>query len=216
MKIALIGASGFVGSALLNELVSREHHVTAIVRNPEKIKENDLVSALKADIRNEEELVNAVKGSDVVVNSFTPGISSTNLYEDYLNGNKTIQRAVRQSDVKRLFVIGGAGSLYIAPGLQLVDSPDFPADWRAGASSARDYLDIIKDETELEWTFISPSIEMYNGNGGVRLGTYRTGLDTPVYDESGRNFISVEDLAVAIADELENPKFIRQRFTVGY
>ena len=216
MKIALIGASGFVGSAILNELVERGHTITAIVRNPEKIKENALVLPIKVNAQDENELAAAIKDHDAVVNSFSPGISSTDIYADYLKGNKAIQHAAKKSGVKRLLVIGGAGSLYIAPGLQLVDSPEFPADWKAGASSARDYLNFIKNETELEWTFISPSIDMYNGNGGVRLGTYRIGSDTPVYDEHGKNFISVEDLAIAIVDELENPKFIRKRFTVGY
>ena len=216
MKIALIGASGFVGTAVLNELVERGHTVTAIVRNPERVIENALVTAVKVNVQEEDELADAVKDHDVVVNSFSPGISSTNIYEDYLKGNIAIQNGVSKSGVKRLLVIGGAGSLFIAPDLQLVDSPEFPTDWRAGASSARDYLNVIKNESELEWTFISPSIEMYNGNGGVRLGTYRTGLDTPVYDENGRSFISVEDLAIAIVDELENPQFIRLRFTVAY
>jgi putative NADH-flavin reductase len=216
MKIALIGASGFVGSAVLNELVERGHTITAIVRNPDKIKAHALVTAVKVDVQNEDELADILKGHDAVVNSFSPGISSTNIYEDYLKGNIAIQNGTEKSGVKRLLVIGGAGSLCITPELQLVDSAEFPADWKAGASSARDYLNVIKKESELEWTFLSPSIEMYNGNGGVRLGTYRTGWDTPVYGENGRSFISVEDLALAIVDELEHPQFIRQRFTVGY
>ena len=216
MKIALIGASGFVGSAVLKELLERGHTITAIVRNPDKVEAHAQVTAVKADVQNEDELADTLKGHDAVVNSFSPGIASTNIYEDYLKGNIAIQNGTKKSGVKRLLVIGGAGSLYIAPDLQLVDSPEFPADWKAGASSARDYLNVIKKENELEWTFISPSIEMYNGNGGVRLGTYRTGLEAPVYDENGRSFISVEDLAIAIVDELEHPKFIRQRFTVAY
>jgi len=216
MKIALIGASGFVGTAVLNELIERGHTITAIVRNPEKVKENALVTAVKVNAQDEGQLASAIQGHDAVVNSFSPGISSKNIYEDYLNGNIAIQNAVKKGGVKRLLVIGGAGSLFIAPDLQLVDSPEFPIDWKAGALSARDYLNLIKNENELDWTFLSPSIEMYNGNGGVRLGTYRTGLDTPVYGENGRSFISVEDLAIAIVDELEKPQFIRQRFTVGY
>lgn len=216
MKIALIGASGFVGTAVLNELIERGHKITAMVRNPEKVKENLLVSAVKVNAQDEVELANVLEGHDAVVNSFSPGINSTDIYEDYLKGNRAIQRATKESGVKRLLVIGGAGSLFIAPKLQLVDSPEFPADWKDGAASARDYLNLIKSENELDWTFLSPSIEMYNGNGGVRLGTYRTGLDTPVYDENGRSFISVDDLAIAIVDELEKPQFIRQRFTVGY
>jgi uncharacterized protein len=216
MKIALIGASGFVGSAVLNELIERGHTITAIVRNPEKIKEHPLVSSVKVNIQDETDLASVIKNHDAIVNSFSPGINSTNIYQDYLKGNKSIQNAVKKSGVKRLLVIGGAGSLFIAPNLQLVDSPQFPAEWKTGASSSRDYLNCIKNENELDWTFLSPSIEMYNGNGGTRLGVYRTGLDSPVYDNKGKSFISVEDLAIAIVDELEIPKFIRQRFTVGY
>ena len=216
MKIALIGASGFVGTAVLNELIERGHSITAIVRNPERVKENAPITVVQVNVHDEDRLADIIKGHDAVVNSFSPGISSSNIYEDYLSGNIAIQNGVTKSGVKRLLVIGGAGSLFITPDQQLVDSPEFPADWKAGASSARDYLNVIKNENELDWTFLSPSIEMYKGNGGSRLGKYRTGLDTPVYDENGRNFISVEDLAIAIVDELERPQFIRQRFTVGY
>ncbi len=216
MNIVLIGASGFVGTAVRNELVRRMHTVTAIVRNPEKVEKNTLVTAIKIDVHDEMQLTNVLKGHDAVVNSFTPGISSTNIYEDYLQGNITIQQSVIKSGLKRLLIVGGAGSLFITPELQLVDSLEFPSDWKAGASSARDYLNIIKNESQLDWTFLSPSIEMYKGNGGVRLGRYRTSLETPVYDKNGKSFISVEDLALAIVDELETPQFIRKRFTVGY
>lgn len=216
MNVALIGASGFVGSAILDELVSRSHQVTAIVRNPEKVKQAENVTAVKANALNEEEVAAAVKGHDVVVNSFNPGWTNPNIYNEFLAGAKAIQQGVRKGGVKRLFVIGGGGSLYIAPGQQLVDSPQFPAEYKAGALAARDYLDIIKKEQELEWTFLSPSIEMHPGTSGVRKGSYRTGLDNPVFNGEGRSLISVEDMAIAIVDELEHPQHIRQRFTVGY
>lgn len=212
MKVALIGASGFVGSAILNELVGRGHQVTAIVRSPERVKQHPLVTAIKANAHDENQVAEAVKGNDVVVNAFNPGWTNPNIYEEALQGAKAIQQGVKKSGVKRLFVIGGAGSLYIAPGLQLIDSPQFPAEYKAGASAARDYLEIIKKEPELEWTFLSPAIEV---NPGAGKGAYRKGLEDPVYTDEGRSIISVEDIAVAIVDELENPKHIRQRFTVG-
>jgi putative NADH-flavin reductase len=113
-------------------------------------------------------------------------------------------------------VIGGAGSLEIAPGVQVIDTPEFPANIRPGASAARDYLNILKKEKDLEWTFFSPALEMHQGTSGVRKGSYRKGLDNPVYDDKGRSVLSVEDLAVAIVDELEHPKHIRERFTAAY
>lgn len=112
--------------------------------------------------------------------------------------------------------MGGAGSLFVAPGVQLIDTPQFPAEWKPGALAARDYLNILKNENELEWTFVSPAIEMNQGTPHERRGTYRTELDNPVFDANNKSTISVEDLAVAIIDEVENPKHIRVRFTVGY
>jgi len=216
MKIALIGASGFVGTAVLNELEQRGHQVTAIVRHPEKVQQAENVTVVKANALDENEIANAVKGHDVAVSTYNPGWTNPNIYEESMQGAQAIQNGVKKSGVKRLFVVGGAGSLYVAPKQQLVDSPQFPSDFKAGALAARDYLDIIKNEQELEWTFLSPAIEMHRGTSGVRKGTYRTGLENPVFDENDRSIISVEDMAIAIADELENPKHIRERFTVAY
>lgn len=216
MKVALIGASGFVGSAILDELISRGHEVTAIVRHPEKVKKAKNVTAVKANVLNEEEVAAAVKGQDVVVNAYNPGWTNPKIYEEFLAGFKAIQEGVKKSGVNRLFIVGGGGSLYIAPGQQLVDGPDFPEAYKAGALALRDYLNDIKQEQDLEWTFLSPGIEMHQGTSGVRQGTYRTGLENPVFNAEGRSVISVEDMALAIVDELEHPKHVRQRFTVGY
>ena len=112
--------------------------------------------------------------------------------------------------------MGGGGSLFVADGLQLVDTPGFPQEFKAGALAARDYLNVLKNERELEWTFLSPPLEMHHGTSGERKGIYKTGLDHPVFDANQRSAISVEDCAVAIVDELEHPKHIRQRFTVAY
>lgn len=216
MKVALIGASGFVGSAVLQELSQRGHQVTAIVRNPEKVKLAENITAIKANVLDENEVAEAVKDHDVVVNTFNPGWTNPNIYEESLQGSQAIQNGVKKSGVKKLFVVGGAGSLYVAPDTQLVDTPHFPASFKEGATAARDYLNILKQEQDLEWTFLSPAIEMHQGTSGERQGTYRLGLENPVFDENNRSVISVEDMAIAIVDELENPKHIRQRFTVGY
>ena len=215
MKIAIIGATGFVGSAILNELVSRNHEVTAIARNPKNDKKAN-IKWEKADINNVEELSKIIAGNDVIINAFSAGWTNPNLYTDFLEGSKAIQKAVKKSGVKRFITIGGAGSLFVAPNLQAVDTPDFPKEYHAGASAARDYLNIIKDEKDLDWAFFSPAFEMHQGITTGRTGKYRLGLDNPVFDENQRSILSVEDLAIVIADETENPKHHQVRFTAAY
>lgn len=216
MKVALIGASGFVGSAVLKELLSRGHQVTAIVRNPEKIAPAENLKAASADVLNETALSEALAGHDALISAYNAGWQNPNLYSDFLKGSQAIQQAVKKAGVKRMIIVGGAGSLFIAPGQQIVDTEGFPPDWKPGALAARDYLNILKEETDLDWTFLSPAVEMHPGTSGERRGTYRTGLEKPVMDAEGRSVISVEDLAVALVDELEQPKHIRQRFTIAY
>jgi len=217
MKVALIGASGFVGSAILKEALDRGHAVTAIVRNPENITlQHDHLNIIKADILDTDQVAKAVAGTDAVISAYNPGWSNPDIYEEFLKGSKSIQTGTKAAGVKRYIVIGGAGSLEVAPGVQAVDTPDFPAAIKPGATAARDYQSIIKEETELDWTFFSPAFEMHQGTSGVRTGAYRTGLDTPVFNEDGRSILSVEDLALVIIDELETPKHIKQRFTAAY
>jgi len=217
MKVALIGASGFVGSAILKEALDRGHEVTAIVRNPENITlQHDHLKIIKADILDTDQVAKAVAGTDAVISAYNPGWSNPDIYEEFLKGSRSIQAGTKAAGVKRYIVIGGAGSLEVAPGVQAVDTPDFPAAIKPGATAARDYQGIIKEETELDWTFFSPAFEMHQGTSGVRTGTYRTGLDTPVFNEEGRSILSVEDLALVIIDELETPKHIKQRFTAAY
>lgn len=217
MKIALIGATGFVGTAILKEALDRKHQVTAIVRHPEKLKgENDNLAKVKGDVFDTGHFAELLNGHDVVVSAYNPGWANPNIYDDFMKGAEFIQQAVKQAGVKRLIVIGGAGSLFIAQGLQLVDTPEFPDAWKQGALAARDYLIVLRGEKELEWTYLSPAIEMNAEAPHGRKGTYRTALDNPVFDENKKSLITVEDLAVAIVDEAENPRHIRQRFTVGY
>ncbi len=216
MKVALIGATGFVGTAILKELIERGHQVTAIARNLENLQQHSQVVAKQANVLDAAEVAEAVKGNDVVISAYNPGWTNPNLYDEFLQGSAAIQEGVKKSGVQRILVVGGAGSLFVAEGVQKVDTPNFPAEWKPGALAARDYLNILKEEHELDWTFLSPALEMHQGTSGERKGTYRTGLDTPVYNEEKRSVISVEDVAVAIADEIENPKHNRKRFTVAY
>ena len=217
MKLALIGATGFVGSAILKEALDRGHQVTAIARNPNKLSiANDKVVAVKADVTNIEELAEVIKDHDVVISAYNAGWTNPNIYHDFLEGAQLIQAAVKKSAVKRFIFVGGAGSLYIGPNQQLVDTPAFPKEWKPGALAARDYLNILKNEKDLDWTFLSPAVEMHQGTSGTRTGNYRTGLENPVFDENNRSIISVEDMAIAIIDEAENPSHIKQRFTVAY
>ncbi|KFC20593.1 NAD(P)-dependent oxidoreductase [Chryseobacterium sp. FH1] len=214
-QVAVIGATGFVGKQVVNELSNRGYVVNAIARDSSKVEEKDNVSAISADVNNVEELAKVLEGNDAVINTFNPGWTNPNLYNDFLNGSKNIESAVEKSGVKRFITVGGAGSLYI-DGNQLVDGPDFPADIKPGATAARDYLNEIKKNETLDWTFFSPAIEMHQGTAGVRTGTYRTALENPVFDADGRSILSVEDVAVALVDELEQNNFVKQRFTAAY
>ncbi|MCF0069935.1 NAD(P)-dependent oxidoreductase [Dyadobacter sp. CY261] len=217
MKIALIGATGFVGTHVLKELVSRGHQVTAIARNTDKVDtSNDLVTAKAADVMNADNVAAVVAGHDAVISTFNAGWTNPNIYDDFLAGAKAIQAGVKKAGVKRFLTVGGAGSLEITPGVQLVDTPNFPAEYKPGATAARDYLNILKTETQLDWTFLSPAIEMSPAHPGERTGKYRTSLDTPVFDEHHRSKLSVEDTAIAIVDEIEQGNFVRQRFTAAY
>jgi len=213
MKIAIIGATGFVGSAILNELADRKHNITAIARNP---KDTSNVNWIATDIFNTDALAETLKGNDVVISAYNSGWTNPNIYDDFIAGSKAIQEAVKKSGVKRYITIGGGGSLFVAPGLQAVDTPDFPKEYYVAASAARDYLNIIKEEKELDWAFFSPAFEMHPGITTGRTGKYRLGLENPVFNDEQRSILSVEDLAVVIADEAETPKHHQVRFTARY
>lgn len=213
MKIAIIGASGFVGTALTQEAVRRGHTVTGIARDPSKIFADRQVKAVKGDVFDKGEVTTLVKGHDAVLSAYNSGWTNPKIYEDFIRGSESIEAGTRSAGVKRLIVIGGAGSLEITPGHQLVDSPEFPAEWKQGALAARDYLNILRKDTVLDWTFLSPPIHLVPGE---RTGVYRTGMDTPVFTASGESTLSVNDLAVAVLDALEKGLHVRERFTVGY
>lgn len=214
MKVAIIGATGFLGSSLVKEFSNRGHEVTAIARTPKT--ELAAVNWVSTDIYDVDATAKALEGHDVVVSAFNPGWTNPNIYHDFLKGAKAIQQAVKKSGVKRFITVGGAGSLYLAPGLQLIDTPEFPAEIKPGASAAREYLEIIKAERDIDWVFFSPAIEMHQGIDTGRTGSYRLGKDHPVFDANKRSIMSGEDVAVVLADEVENPKHHQERFTAAY
>lgn len=213
MKIAIIGATGFVGSAILNELATKNHEITAIARNPKNTKN---INWIAADISNIDALAALLEKNDVVISAYNAGWTNPNIYDDFIAGSKAIQEAVKKSGVKRLIVIGGGGSLFVAPNLQAVDTADFPKEYYVAATAARDYLNIIKKEKDLDWAFFSPALEMHQGITTGRTGKYRLGLENPVFNEDKRSILSVEDLAVVIANEVEIPKHHQVRFTAAY
>ncbi|WP_316801378.1 NAD(P)-dependent oxidoreductase [Pedobacter frigidisoli] len=216
MKVALIGASGFVGKALLNELVSRGTEVIAIARDTDKIENSDeKVKKVSADVLDTERLAEALKGADAVISAFNAGWTNPNLYNDTIAGAEAIQKAVKASGVKRYIFIGGAGTLQI-DGKQLVDGPEFPAEIYPGASAVRDYFNTLKQEKELDWLFFSPAIEMHPGITIGRTGKYRLGKTSPVFNEEGRSVLSAEDLSIVLADELENNAHHQEQFTAAY
>jgi putative NADH-flavin reductase len=200
--IALIGASGSAGSRILKELSDRGHRVTAIARNPERIAARAGVTAVKGDAQDLQGLASTLRGHDAVVSAVNFTSSEPH----------TLIEAVRASGVKRYLVVGGAGSLEAAPGQRVIDLPDFPEAYKAEASRGAAFLEQLKQETELEWTFLSPSAEFVPGE---RTGQFRLGKDALLSNEHGSR-ISFEDYAVALVDEIEHPAHIRQRFTVGY
>ena len=213
MKIALIGATGFVGSAILKEALDRGHEVTAIVRNPDRLTPHEKLRPVKGDVYHEDEVVRLVAGSDAVISAFNPGWSDTDIYSRQVKGARSIINGVKKAGVKRLLFVGGAGSLEVTPGVQSVAMPGFPAEYKQGALATREALNMLREEMGLEWSFLSPSADLFSGQ---RTGRFRLGTDQLLTDAQGESRISVEDYAMAMIDEMEKPQHIRRRFTVGY
>jgi hypothetical protein len=208
MKVVLYGASGMIGSRILQELLSRGHQVTAVVRNPKKITV-DGIEVLQGDVTEADSVAETAKGADAAISAYAPpqGEEPTLSAAVY-----ALLDGLTAAGVKRLIVVGGAGSLEVAPGVPLVDAPGFPEAYRAIAMAHRDVLPILK-ESELDWTYLSPAAMIQPGE---RTGKFRLGGITLLADENGDSRISAEDYAVALVNELENPQNIRLQFTVAY
>lgn len=209
MKVAIIGASGFIGSAILNEALSRGHDITVIVRNPEKVTvSNPRLNVKKGDVIKEEELISLLKGNEAVISAYSANDSSS-----YVKAITSIINATKKAGITRLLAVSGAGSLEVKPGVQLLDTPEFPAEWKDGATATRDAFDVIKQVTDLDWSVLSPAMVI---EPGVRTGVFRLGKDQVLFNDKGESKISTADFAVALLDELERPAHIKQRFTLAY
>jgi hypothetical protein len=211
MKIALIGASGFVGSALRQELLSRGHSVTALVSDPSKLAAAERLAVSKVDVFDTAALTAALAGHDAVLSAFS-GHANADVRGYYVRGLDSILAAVRAAK-QRLLIVGGAGSLEVAPGVQLLDTPGFPAAYRGSAEGARDALVRLRGEAGLDWTMLSPAAMLLPGE---RSGVFRLGDDALLVGADGQSRITVADFAVAMVDELERPTHAGRRFTVGY
>ncbi len=212
MKIALIGATGFIGSHLLQEAVQRGHQVTALVQHPEKVPALPGVQAKALDALNTAALTEALRDHDLVLSAFS-GHAQPDVLGYFLQGFQSILSATKAAAVPRLLVVGGAGSLEVAPGVHLLDTPQFPAEWKASAEGARQALSLLRAEPALDWTLLSPAAMLAPGE---RTGVFRLGGDQLMTDAQGQSRISVADYAVAMLDELERPAHRRQRFSVAY
>lgn len=203
MKIAIIGATGNVGTRLVSEALNRHHAVTAIARHPEKLTGRTGLSAVRGDVTQPDLLLPLLKGHDAIISSLR--FQSTD--------PRQLIELVRQSAVKRYLVVGGAASLEIAPGQILLDSPNFPPAYRPEASAGKAFLDALRGVSDLDWTFMSPSAFF---GPGERTGKFRTSDNTLLTAADGKSSISYEDFAIAMLDEIETPRHVRARFTVGY
>jgi len=203
VKVALIGASGNIGSQILEELVSRGHHVTAIARHTDKIPANPHVTAVVGDLSATPALAKILHGHDAIISSvrfksFRP---------------PEMLDAIKASGVKRFLMVGGAGSLEVKPGVALIDTPEFPAASKEEASAGSAMLKSLRWENNIDWTFLSPSALIQPGE---RTGKFRLGGDQLLVGADGKSRISIPDFAIAMVDELEQHKHVRKRFTVGY
>lgn len=203
MKIAIIGATGNVGTRLTDEALRRGHTVTALARQASKLAAREGVTTRDVDVADTKALADALRGNDVAISTVR-----------FLQATAPqISEAVNAAGIKRLLVVGGAGSLYVAPDTQLVDTPGFPDAYKAEASAGRDFLNALRGETQIEWTFLSPSALF---TPGERTGKFRLGTNELLTAANGKSSISMEDFAIAMLDEIERPTHVRERFTVGY
>ena len=216
MKIAVIGATGLVGNATVQELASRGHEVVGFARNVEKVFKAENVQAVQADV-NAEDFAEKLAGFDVVVSAFNGGWTNPNLAEDTERGSASILNAAKVANVPYLLVIGGAGSLYVAPDLQLVDTPNFPPEVFPAANVVRNLLTELKGRRDINWAFLSPAAMFaVNPLSFEKTGKYRLGKDDVLLNGDGSPAdISVPDLAVAIADDVEQKAHLFSRFTVA-
>jgi uncharacterized protein len=209
MNVVLYSATGMIGSRVLTELLSRGHHVTAVVRNPSKVTAHAAVKAVQGDILDPNDVASKVKGADAVISAYGPGTGDVN---ELLDATRSLITGLDKAGVKRLIFVGGAGSLLVRPGVDVIDSGFLPPEYKDIAIAHRDAKKLLR-ESDLDWTYFSPPGFIQPGE---RTGKFRLGTTSLVTDEKGNSSISAEDYAIALVDEIEGPKHIRQQFTIGY
>ena len=216
MNLAVIGATGYVGDAVVRELAARGHNITAFARNPAKVLAAANVRAVAADVT-AADFAAQLAGFDAVVSAFNPGWTNPHIARDFRAGYAAILAAAKAAQVPYLLAVGGAGSLYVAPGVQLIDTPAFPQEIYDGANAARELLRDLQARDDLNWSLISPPARLgaEAGFSEERTGKYRLGQDDLLMDGDAPAGISVADLAIAIADDVEQKAHLRQRFTVA-
>jgi len=214
MKIVVFGVTGNIGRRVAAEAIQRGHTVAGVVRDPAKSHPVDGVQLIAGDATDADSVAQAVRGADAVISAVSPRPGSTGSAPKLADAARGLIAGLKEAGVKRLIVVGGAGSLEVAPGLALMDAPGFPEAYQGEAIEGRDSLNVYRGEGEgLDWTFVSPAAEI---GPGERTGTYRTTIDQFITDEHGHSRISYEDYAVALLDELENPQHVGRRFGVAY
>jgi uncharacterized protein len=209
MHIALYGATGNSGSRILNELLTRGHQVTAIVRDPAKLTARSGLTVIRGDVSSVDGIAGKIKGADAVVSAYAPPPDDT---DQILPVTARLIDAVKQTGVPRLLIVGGAGNLEVAPGVTVLASGHVPAEWVPIATSHARLLEQVK-KSEINWTYFSPAAFFVPGE---RTGKFRLGTNQLIANEQGDSRISLEDYAIALVDELESPKHERERFTIGY
>jgi putative NADH-flavin reductase len=213
MKIVVLGATGNIGRRIVKEALDRGHAVTGVARNPAKASD-PRARMVQGDVTDVDSVADAVRGADAVVNAISPRPGSAGKAPSLVAVARTLLSALPKAGVKRLLIVGGAGTLQRPDGVQLVDVPGFPEAYKPEALAQRDALTVYRAEGgNLDWTYLSPAAEI---GPGERTGKYRTGGDQLLVDAKGKSFISFEDYAVAALDELEKPRFVRKRFTIAY
>lgn len=213
MNIVLFGASGMIGSRILRELVSRGHGVKAVVRDPSRVAAEPGVTVAGGDMSDAAQVASLAAGADAVVSAYSPGQGTETRL---LPAIEALVAGVKQAGVQRVLIVGGAASLFVAPGVTLLASGHLPAQWLAIAQAHADVLGWLRTSDAakgLEWTCFSPAAFI---EPGERTGKFRLGGDDLMMDAQGQSRISAEDYAIALVDELERPQHARQRFTVGY
>jgi len=216
MRVVLYGATGMIGSRILKELLSRGHTVTAVMRDPSKLPPQNNLKIEKGDMLDADNIAKVAKGSDVVISAYAPPVGpqgpDPTKVSQLVDAVRALIAGVRRAGAPRMIMVGGAGSLEVSPGLQIVDAPTFPDAYKPVALAHRDAFYVLR-ESDLNWTYFSPAMVIQPGE---RTGKFRLGKDALVSDDKGNSSISAEDYAIALVDEVEQGRHTKQRFTIGY